>query len=137
MELVYYSGTLMYTSMYSDKELDRSYGEGVMFESVKEFKTYSAHITDDVKNIDGRVHHAWIVPAVLNPQGFINDHRYVEDERTLLVVQDSNGRKTNVQYVQKLFLESSSDMKRRYIMYVRTLQSIEKEEDLFIHYCLS
>lgn len=51
----------------------------------------------------GRGHHDWTVPALFNPLRFINDLRYIESKLEPLVVQDSNGRVADVEFVQKAF----------------------------------
>lgn len=37
----WYSGILMYSDLYGDKDVERRYGEGMMSPSVKEFHTYA------------------------------------------------------------------------------------------------
>lgn len=73
---------------------ERMYGEGVKSVEVRESKTYTVLICDDVKDIDGKIHHAWIVPARFNPLRFMNNFRYLKGDRTLWI--DSKGKQGNV-----------------------------------------
>lgn len=91
MVVVYYSGTLMYTSLYGDRSLDRRYGDGVMSVRVTEFQTYAVYINDYVKDSDGRSNHAWIVPTVFHSLRSINDPWYLEDDRNPWLWRKSNG----------------------------------------------
>lgn len=49
------SGALIYARLYGDKDLDRRYGDGRMYVSVKQFQTYALHFSDDMKKGVGRV----------------------------------------------------------------------------------
>lgn len=82
----YYNVTLMYASLYGDRDMNRRYGEGVMYMSIKEFQRYPLHISDDVKGKDGRSNRAWTVTARFNPLHFINDNRQLEVDMTLQLV---------------------------------------------------
>lgn len=50
MDIGPYSGTLMCTSLYVDKNVERKYCKKVMLVSAKEFHTYTVHIFDDMKD---------------------------------------------------------------------------------------
>lgn len=67
-----------------------------MFVNVKEFQTYAVHIINDVNYSDGSTHHVWIVPVQVNPLLFHSGPRYLEGDRTLQIVQDSNRTKADV-----------------------------------------
>lgn len=112
----------------------KRYGEGMMFVSVEEFQTYAVHIIDDLKDSDGKIHHSWILPALFDSLPTINDPLYLECDRTMQIVQYSNRRRANVELLQKLFPESSSDLKRRNIMNVLALHHIENEEEPLLDY---
>lgn len=47
---------------------------------------------------------------------------------------DSNGKQASVGFVQKLFPETSSNLKKLDIIYVMTLRDIKKREELFVDY---
>lgn len=111
-----YSGAQMYANLYGDKDSDIRYREGVTPVSMKEFQPYAVHISDDAKEIDGRSYQAWIVSALLNPLRFIGDPWYLEGHKTPQIVQYSDRRQAIVQFVQNLFSQSSSDLKRWQIM---------------------
>lgn len=96
----------------------------------KEFQKYSMSISNHIPNNDARNHHTWTVPALFNPLLFIIDSPYFKDDQTSHIVQNSNARQNNVEFVLKQFPESSSDSNRRYIKYVGTLRNIEKREKL-------
>lgn len=69
----------MYAILYRDKGLDKRYRETGIPLILKDPQKYSVHISDDVRDSDKRIHHAWDVPAVSDPLCFINDHQYLED----------------------------------------------------------
>lgn len=66
MVIAYYTGTLIFPNLYGEKNLDRRYGEEVIFVSLKEIQKYAVHIGDDVKDSAGRELHACRVLAQLN-----------------------------------------------------------------------
>lgn len=126
MVIRYYSGKLLYVNLYGDKYLDRKYAERVISVSMRELHTYGIHISNDVKDSDGRSHHARIVPAWINPLRFIYDPRSLEGDRTPQIMQYPNRRQAKVIFLQSLFQKSSPDLKRREKMYVRTIRNMEK-----------
>lgn len=70
MVLWCYSGTLMYTSLYGSKNLERSYGDVMMYVRKEEFQRYAEYFSDDVLGSDKRSHRAGIAPAQFNLQRF-------------------------------------------------------------------
>lgn len=68
----YYSGTLMYTSLYRYKDVERRYSEGVMSVSMKGSQICALHISDDVKSGIGEILHTSIVPSRFNPLRYTN-----------------------------------------------------------------
>lgn len=53
------------------------------------------------------------------------------------MVREAIGRKSNVHFVQTFVPERLSHLKRWYIMRVRTLSNIAREEELFVDYLTS
>lgn len=85
--------------------------------SVKQFQTNAVQFTDDVKYSDGRIHHAWLVPLQFSTLRLINAPWYLNGDRTPLIPQEmQTNRQANVKFVQKLILESISDLKTWGIM---------------------
>lgn len=68
-----------------------------------------------------RSHHAWIVPVQFRPPPFANDFWHLEGDMASGTVQVSNGRQTDVKFVQNLLFYSSLDLRRRDVVYVRIL----------------
>lgn len=56
----FYSGTIMYTNLYEDKNLEGRYGEDVMSVGLKEIKTFAMLISYDVGDSNGKRRWAWI-----------------------------------------------------------------------------
>lgn len=92
----YYSGTQMYTMLYGDRDVEKRYGKGVMSMSVKETLTYNMHIFDDTKDSNPKSTHAWIEPDKFISLDQINDPQYLEEYRTLRMVQEASGREANI-----------------------------------------
>lgn len=53
-------------NLHVNEDLDRRYGPGVVLLGMKGYQTYTVHISDDLKDSDGRIHNAWIVHPVFN-----------------------------------------------------------------------
>lgn len=62
-----YNGTLKYSKLYGDKDLDSAYGEEVISVIVKEFQVYAVHFSNYVKDRNDRSYHSWIIPALFSP----------------------------------------------------------------------
>lgn len=77
MVIEYYSSTLMYLHLCSDKGVERWSVEGMMLMSVKEQQTYAQHIRDAVKYRNIKSFLTWMVPADFNPYRDIYDPRYL------------------------------------------------------------
>lgn len=71
----------MYANVYGDKDLSRRCGEAVISVGLK-LHPYAVHISNDLKDSDGRSQRASIGPAQFNPQHFTSDPRKLEFERT-------------------------------------------------------
>lgn len=61
---------------------------------------------------DERICFAPIAPSQLSSLQFINGITFLEHDRTLQIVQGSDGRQANVEFEQKLFPDSSLDLIR-------------------------
>lgn len=64
----------------------------------------------------------------------INDLQYLEGDHTPKVAREANVRRANVQSVQTIVPERSSNLKQSDIMFVKTLRNIGREEKLFVDY---
>lgn len=60
-------------------------------------------MSNDIKGSDERIPLPQIALAQLNPLCSVNDHRHLEGETTLQIVQDSNESQTNVKLVKSCF----------------------------------
>lgn len=58
---------------------------------------------------------------------FMNDPPCWKRDRTQEIAINANVRQDSAKFVQKLFAESSPDLKRQDIMYMRALQKSEKK----------
>lgn len=52
VKIGFYSGTISYTNIYRDKDVEEMYGEAVMSVSEIEFNTYTGPICHDMKDSD-------------------------------------------------------------------------------------
>lgn len=73
----YYSSTLVPIGLYEDKVVEKRYGREVISLSVKEFQTYTLHISDDVKRSNEKSCHGWVGTAKFNSLRYIDDQRYI------------------------------------------------------------
>lgn len=92
------------------------------------------HISGHVKESNGNSCQTWIVPGWLNPLDYINNLLGLEWDRTPVLVEETNERKANVNFVQTIVPESLLNLKRRNKLGARTLQNIGREEELFVDY---
>lgn len=98
-----------------------------------------------MKHTGGWSHHFYIEASEPSPLRYIDDSPYRVGYMNAQNVQDSIGKQANVEFIQKLLSESSSNVRERDIKYVRTLEKIEKEKNCFCrsrafetaHYCTS
>lgn len=74
------SGTLVYTNLIVDKDLDKRYGEVLVCLSV--FQTNSGQLDDDVKDREVARYFAWVAPVVYSAVPFNNNPLYLESSRT-------------------------------------------------------
>lgn len=107
MVIAYHGGRLIYGNLYGDKDSDGRYGEGVVSVILKEFQMHAVHISGDVQGSDRRIHHAWILPACFNRVL----HRIFGTWNVIVLYCAILELQPNVEFVQKLFLNGSSDLK--------------------------
>lgn len=106
--------------------------EGLKSVSVEKFQTYVVTMSTDMKDIDRRIHGALKFPEVFNQLRVITDPPNLEDNSTLRIVLDSYRRQASIDFVKKLFPESSLDLIQRDVTEFKTLRNIGKGEDLYI-----
>lgn len=63
----------MYTNLYRNNNDERRFGEGLILVNVREFQTIAMHMSDDVRESNGKRFHVLIFPAQFNPLRYIND----------------------------------------------------------------
>lgn len=63
MVIDHYTGILICVNLYGDKDLDRRFGERVVSVSRNQFQKYYLHISDDMKESNGKRHPAWTVTS--------------------------------------------------------------------------
>lgn len=134
MVIGYLSGMLMYINQYCDKYLDRMCVEGETYLNMEEVHTYAVHISDKIMANGRRSHHAWLGAPVFNSPHFINASWYFEGDRTPQILLHSKRRVAKVEFVQKVFSESSSDSQRVDIIHVSTLRSTGEQRGVLIDY---
>lgn len=127
MVIEYFTGTLKFTDLYREEEVEKRYVEGVTSLNMKEFRSCTVHISDDTKGSNGRSCHAWIVPAQFSALLKISDPRYLEGNRSPRVVREVNVIKGSVRFVQTIVPQLSSNFKQQYIRSVRTSKSMSAE----------
>lgn len=113
----HYSATVMWVNLYGSEDLDTRSLKRAISVSADEFWTYAVRIRYNVKDSGRRSYHIWRVPVLFNPLHFIYDPQYLEGDTTLWIVKNWNRSQADVGFVQKLFPESFSALKRRNIVY--------------------
>lgn len=95
------------------------------------------HITDEIKNSNGKSCHSWIVLAKLNPPRYINTLRYInelqyfEGDMAIRKEPEANGRNSNVLFVQIIVPENSSHLIHQDTECIRALLNNARGEELF------
>lgn len=62
---------------------------------------YAEHISDDLKDSNGKTCYAWAVPAKFSPLcNMFDDLQYLDGDKTPLTEQETNRMMANVQLLQ-------------------------------------
>lgn len=101
------------------------------------FSDFPVHISDKLKDIDGKSCHAWIGHAQFSPFRYINYLRYLERDKTPQRVQEANRKRANLKIVQIIVPEISSPLKRLAIMCARALRVIARGEEAVVYHGIS
>lgn len=119
----------MYNNLFGDKDIERRYCENLTSVGVKTFQTFVVDFSHDENDSNAKHCHARIVPVQFSPARYIKYLQCLEVKRTKQMVQTANWRKENADFVQTSIPETSSHLKQRDMMCVRTLLSIAGQEE--------
>lgn len=78
---------------------------------VKEFQTYTAHISDEMKGSSEKVFPTWKLAVRFHAVHSIYDRQRLEGDRTLQMFQKAHERKTHVELSQTIVQETSSNFR--------------------------
>ena len=97
----YYYGALVYGDLAIDRKLTKRYGEGVLSVSSNDFSKWAAELTYNFKSTDGKRHKGWIAPTPWCVMRYINDPRYLADDKATRQEKRDNRRTANCAFTQK------------------------------------
>lgn len=99
---------VIYVILYSVREFALRYREGVMSMLVSESQKYLVPRGCEVKHMNATSHNTRIQPGGFNPFRHVIYLQYLKGGTRMLTVQEKNGRKPNVKFVQTTPLEDYS-----------------------------
>lgn len=79
--ICYYCGSLVYSNLSGKQQHHRTYGEGIMGVTVKEFETWAIQMDHPCRSLEGDGRAVWVVPATFWAVRYINDPRYLSGDR--------------------------------------------------------
>lgn len=92
--------TLVYTNLVTKMQSQKSYSDGVMYVTVKEFFTWVFKVSGTFLDRAEKKRSAWIVPARFCFMQFINDNQYLFGEKFMKIQLAKQQRKNKVSFLQ-------------------------------------
>lgn len=128
----FYYGTLLYVDMDKPRNRNKIIGYGSMAVDASDFSKWALRITHGRGIvIDKKPRHIWIVPARFCAMRFVNDPRYLADEKVPPLGQR---RTANAIFEQKSAILRPGDVGNHTIEVVRTIRDVRRGEEFLTDY---
>lgn len=130
----YYYWQLVYSDLCEQRQLNETYEERVMAIPVEQLSKRASGFPD--KRLHGGCveRTAWTVKAPSSCMRFVDDAKYLPEDRTPEIMKGLSPKQNYISFVQMLWPANQSVLSLYSIMEIKALRRVDKDEDLHHSY---
>ena len=133
-DILTYNGTVVYKNLSAQNATTKVYGSVVLGVRKKRFADKAVELRSKAVDDKDKEHPTFIVPAPFWVAGYINDPRYLPDDRDEVERHTKLYRTANVRFVESVASPSKHKLRSNGLVVIETIREIRTGEELFLDY---